>query len=146
MREYVRDVPASQWQDWFNGPVQAVFQQHGFFDPAGVFLGDGSYLFVPDNPAYEGSVVLWFDEHNHPVNYEELSPAQRLPWQEWIVPAPAPAPSVKRPAVIERRERQRQETLVQRQAQAPPPDPATVITARELCPIKGFQWAEARVP
>ena len=91
-------------------------------------------------------VVLGFDEHNHPVNYEELSPAQRLPWQEWIVPAPAPAPSVKRPAVIERRERQRQKTLVQRQAQAPPPGPATVITARELCPIKGFQWAEARVP
>jgi hypothetical protein len=72
--------------------------------------------------------------------------AQRLPWQEWIVPAPAPAPSVKRPAVIERRERQRQKTLAQKKAQASPPDPATVITARELCPIKGFQWAEARVP
>jgi len=77
VRKYVRDVPAPQWQDWFNGPVQEVFQQDGFFDPEGVFLGDGSYLFVPDNPAYEGSGVLWFDEHNHPVNYEELSPAQR---------------------------------------------------------------------
>jgi len=248
VRKYVRDVPAPQWQDWFNGPVQEVFQQHGFFDPAGVFLGDGSYLFVPDNPAYEGSVVLWFDEHNHPVNYEELSPtqrkkahrercyklvsllhlrggnyvyaavavvpgnrhelpvlyqlveafvrhvgpgviqqlildrgfidggriaycktvlgvdvliplkkkmdlwndawalAQRLPWQEWIVPTSAPAPSGPRPEVIERRERHRQKTLAQKKAQAPPPDPATVITARELCPIKGFQWAEARVP
>ena len=51
VRKYVRDVPAPQWQDWFNGPVQAVFQQYGFFDPEGVFIGDGSYLFVPDNPA-----------------------------------------------------------------------------------------------
>jgi hypothetical protein len=244
----VRDVPAQQWQDWFNGPVQEVFQRYGFFDPEGVFLGDGSDLFVPDNPAYEGSVVLWFDEHDHPVNYEELSPAQRkkahrercyklvsllhlrggnyvyaavavvpgnrhelpvlyqlveafvrhmgpgvmkqlildrgfidgariaycktvlgvevliplkknldlwpdawalaqrLPWQEWIVPAPAPPPPVKRPEVIERRERTRQKTLAQRKAQAPPPNPALLITARELCPIQGFQWAEARVP
>jgi len=186
-----------------------------------VFIGDGSYLFVPDNPAYEGSVVLWFDEHNHPVNYEELSPAQRkkahrercyklvsllhlrggnyvyaalavvpgnrhelpvlyqlveafvrhvgpgvmkklildrgfidggriaycktvlgvevllplkknmdlwqdawalaqrLPWQEWIVPGPPPPPPVKRPEVIERRERQRQQTLAQKKAQEP---------------------------
>ena len=43
----------------------------------GIFIGDGSYLFVPDNPEYEGSVVLWFDEHNHPVKYEELSPQER---------------------------------------------------------------------
>jgi hypothetical protein len=70
LRKYVRDVPAAKWQAWFNGPVQEVFQRHGFFDPAGVFIGDGSYLFVPDNPAYEDSVVLWFDEHHHPVEYE----------------------------------------------------------------------------
>jgi hypothetical protein len=248
LRKYVRDVRAPQWQDWFNGPVQEVFQRYGFFDPEGVFIGDGSYSFVPDNPAYEGSVVLWFDEHNHPVNYEELSPAERkkahrercyklvsllhlrgqayvyaaiavvpgnaheLPilyqlvhdfvqrvgpgvmkklildrgfidgariaycktilgvdvliplkkkmdlwndawtlaersaWQPWIVPQPAVAPRPPRPAGIERRERARQTTLARKKAQAPPPDPATVITARELCPIKGFQWAEARVP
>ena len=54
-----------------------MFQVDGFFDPEGVFIGDGSYLFVPDNPAYEGSVVMWFDEHNHPVDYEQLSPEQR---------------------------------------------------------------------
>jgi hypothetical protein len=248
VRKYVRDVPAPRWQDWFNGAVQEVFQQYGFFDPEGVFIGDGSYLFVPDNPAYEGSVVLWFDEHNHPVDYEKLTPverkkvhrercyklvsllhlrggnyvyaalavvpghrhelpvlyqlvedfvrqvgpgvmkqlildrgfidggriaycktvlgvevllplkknmdlwqdawtlAQRLPWQEWIVPEPPPPSPVKRPEVIERRERQRQKTLAQRKAQAPSPDPATLIAARELCPIKGFQWAEIPVP
>ena len=77
LRKAVKDVPAARWQEWFNGPVQQVFQRYGFFDPAGIFLGDGSYLFVPDNPAYEGSVVLWFDEHNHPVTYEQLSEAER---------------------------------------------------------------------
>jgi hypothetical protein len=77
LRKALKDVPAAQWLDWFNGPVQQVFQSDGFFDPQGLFIGDGSYLFVPDNPAYEGSVALWFDEHNHPVDYEQLSPEQR---------------------------------------------------------------------
>jgi hypothetical protein len=45
--------------------------------------------------------------------------AQRLPWQEWIVPGPPPPPPVKRPEVIERRERQRQQTLAQKKAQEP---------------------------
>jgi Transposase DDE domain len=77
LRKAVKDVEAQRWMDWFNGAVQEVFQSYGFFDPAGIFIGDGSYLFVPDNPAYEGSVVMWFDEHNHPVNYEELTPEER---------------------------------------------------------------------
>ncbi len=248
LRKYVKDVPAADWQGWFNGPLQAVFQRYGFFDPEGVFIGDGSYLFVPDNPAYEGSVVLWFDEHNHPVEYEKLNPVERrqahrercyklvsllhlrggayvyaalavvpgnahedpilyqlveefvrrvgvgvmkklildrgfidgpriaycktvlgidvlIPlkkkmdlwedawrlaqqgvWQPLERPSPSPTPPVKRPRVIEQREAKRQQTLAQRRAQAPPPDPAGVITRRELCPLKGFQWGEARVP
>ena len=77
LRKFVREVPAADWQAWFNGPVQRAFQRDGFFDPAGIFIGDGSYLFVPDNPEYEGSAVMWFDEHNHPVKYEELSPQER---------------------------------------------------------------------
>jgi len=77
LRKYVKDVPSQQWLDWFNGPVQKIFQEDGFFDPQGIFIGDGSYLFVPDNPAYEGSVVLWFDEHHHPVDYEKLTPQER---------------------------------------------------------------------
>ncbi len=36
--------------------------------------------------------------------------------------------------------------MAQQRAQAPPPDPATVLQRRELCPIKGFPWAETRVP
>ena len=77
LRKALKDVSATQWLEWFNGPVQQVFQAYGYFDPEGVFIGDGSYLFVPDNPAYEGSVVMWFDQHNHPVDYEKLSPEQR---------------------------------------------------------------------
>lgn len=77
LRKAVKDVKAERWMDWFNGAVQEVFQSYGFFDPSGIFIGDGSYLFVPDNPAYEGSVVMWFDDHNHPVNYEELTPEER---------------------------------------------------------------------
>ena len=42
LRKYVRDVPATQWLAWFNQAVQAVFQRYGFFDPAGIFVGDAS--------------------------------------------------------------------------------------------------------
>lgn len=77
LRKAAKRVPAQQWLAWYSGPVQATFQQDGFFDPAGVFVGDGSYLFVPDNSNYEGSCLMWFDEHNHPVDYEKLSGAER---------------------------------------------------------------------
>jgi len=78
LRKALRDVAADRWLEWFNGPVQQVFQEYGYFDPEGLFIGDASYLFVPDNPAYEGSVVMWFDAHNHPVDYDKLSAEQRL--------------------------------------------------------------------
>jgi hypothetical protein len=77
LRKALKDVPAVQWFDWYNQAVQKTFQRYGCFDPDGVFVGDASYLFVPDNEAYEGSCVMWFDEHNHPVDYETLSPAER---------------------------------------------------------------------
>jgi len=77
LRKAAKRVPARQWMEWYNTAVQATFQQYGFFDPEGVFVGDGSYLFVPDNPRYEGSCVMWFDAHNHPVEYEKLSDAER---------------------------------------------------------------------
>lgn len=77
LRKALKDVPAQTWMDWHNGAVQQTFQRYGFFDPAGVFVGDGSFLFVPDNEAYEGSCVMWFDEHNHPVDFEKLKPAER---------------------------------------------------------------------
>ena len=76
LRKAVKDVSWERWQEWFNGPVQQVLQEYGFFDPRGIFIADATYLFVPDNPDYEGSVVMWFDEHNHPVDYEKLNPQE----------------------------------------------------------------------
>ena len=52
----------------------------GAFDADGLFIADGTYLFVPDNPRYEGSQRLLFDEHNHPVSKkqeQEMTKAQR---------------------------------------------------------------------
>ena len=49
-------------------------------DAEGLFIADGTYLFVPDNPRYEGSQRLLFDEHNHPVNKKQeqgMTKAQR---------------------------------------------------------------------
>ena len=54
-------------QRWFNRDVMQILKQHRSFDPEGLFLGDASYLFVPDNSNYEDSVRMLFDEHNHPV-------------------------------------------------------------------------------
>ena len=50
-----------------------MLQAQGAFDPEGLFIGDASSLFVPDTPAYEGSVRLLFDEHGHPLEAAELA-------------------------------------------------------------------------
>ncbi len=36
-----------------------------------------TYVFVPDNPHYEGSSRMLFDERNHPVREEELTKQQQ---------------------------------------------------------------------
>jgi len=56
---------------WFCTDVVRIFRGSRAFDKEGVFIGDASYLFVPDNPNYEGSVKFLFDEHNHPVSSEQ---------------------------------------------------------------------------
>src|SRR5438034_10220910 len=41
-----------------------------------------AYVFVPDNEKYEDSVKLLFDEHNHPVNSQEVDlPDPRYQWR-----------------------------------------------------------------
>jgi len=57
LRKIAKDTPAQQQMRWFNEEVQKIFRRHRFFDKAGIFLGDGSYIFVPDN-AHEGP-VFW---------------------------------------------------------------------------------------
>lgn len=71
LRKTAKDTPSDELMSWFNGAVQQIFRRHRFYDKAGIFIADGSYIFVPDNENYEGSVKMLFDEHNHPVGKEQ---------------------------------------------------------------------------
>jgi Transposase DDE domain len=52
------------------------------FDDEGLFVGDASYVFVPDNKKYEDSVKLLFDEHNHPVDSKKVDRSdKRYQWR-----------------------------------------------------------------
>lgn len=80
VRKLARDTEPRQLESWFGHDVTRYLKSAGAFDSEGVFIVDGSYLFVPDNEHYEGSKVARFDEHNHPVSSqdeEKLSAAQR---------------------------------------------------------------------
>jgi len=57
LRKIARDTPAGQQVHWFNEEVQKIFRRHRFFDKAGIFIGDGSYIFVPDNE--NECPILW---------------------------------------------------------------------------------------
>src|SRR5271155_2541420 len=71
LRKLARDTGPEPLQDWYNRHVAALYQELGAFDDEGVFIADGTYLFVPDNSRYEGSQRLLFDEHNHPVSKKQ---------------------------------------------------------------------------
>ena len=71
LRKVAKDTHAQALMKWFGEDVVRAFQGRHVFDREGVFIGDASYLFVPDNPRYEGSVKLLFDEHDHPVSQEQ---------------------------------------------------------------------------
>lgn len=77
LRKMAKKTDAGQLMTWFNRDVVGIFKQHHAFDSEGLFVGDSSYLFVPDNPRYEGSSCLLFDEHNHPVDSQKLSPQEK---------------------------------------------------------------------
>jgi hypothetical protein len=77
LRKLARDTQAASLERWFAEAVPRALKKRRGFDREGIFIGDGSYLFVPNNPAYEGSEVLWFDEDGHPVNREEVPPEKR---------------------------------------------------------------------
>ena len=68
LRKVSKDTDADALMRWFCTDVVRIFRSKRAFDKEGIFIGDASYLFVPDNPNYEGSVKLLFDEHNHPVS------------------------------------------------------------------------------
>jgi hypothetical protein len=77
LRKLARDTDAQRLQSWFNREVVAIFKQHHAFDGEGIFLGDATYLFVPDNERYEGSSRLLFDDQNHPVDSTQLTLEQQ---------------------------------------------------------------------
>jgi len=80
LRKIAKDTDADALTRWFCTDVVKIFRSSRAFDKAGIFIGDASYLFVPDNPNYENSVKLLFDENNHPVSskqYEKMSEEQK---------------------------------------------------------------------
>jgi len=77
LRKMARDTEADALEGWFGEALPQALKKRRAFDREGIFIGDGSYLFVPDNPKYEDSVVLWFDENNHPVHREEVPTERR---------------------------------------------------------------------
>jgi len=70
LRKVAKDTEADALMRWFSTDVAAVVKGQRAFDKEGIFIGDASYLFVPDNLNYEGSVKLLFDESDHPVSEE----------------------------------------------------------------------------
>jgi hypothetical protein len=73
LRKLARDTSPEKLQAWFNKDVVKVLRAHKVFQPEGFFIGDASHLFVPDNPEYEGSDRLLFDEHDHLVESKGLT-------------------------------------------------------------------------
>lgn len=76
LRKMAKRTDAELLMTWFNQEVVGIFKQHHAFDTEGIFIGDASYLFVPDNDKYEGSSRMLFDEHNHPVDINKVSQHQ----------------------------------------------------------------------
>ncbi|MCU0982587.1 MAG: transposase [Pirellulaceae bacterium] len=80
LRKLARDTDPAALEQWYNRHAASLYAELGAYDDEGLFIADGSYLFVPDNPHYEGSLRLLFDEHNHPVSKQQerqMTKAQR---------------------------------------------------------------------
>ena len=82
LRKFARDTKPDRLHAWFNREVPRCLRSLKLFDAEGLFLGDASYIFVPDNENYEDSVKLLFDEHNHPVDPKTVDVAgKRYQWR-----------------------------------------------------------------
>jgi len=80
LRKLARDTRPDRLEAWYGTAVARYLGELGAYDPEGIFIADGSYLFVPNNERYELSRTAYFDEHNHPISREEeaqLAPAAR---------------------------------------------------------------------
>jgi hypothetical protein len=81
LRKFARGTDSGRLHHWFNREAPRCLRSLKLFDPEGLFIGDGSYLFVPDNEHYEGSDRLLFDENDHPVDPRQVDP--RDPRYRW---------------------------------------------------------------
>ena len=82
LRKFARDTQADRLHAWFNREVPRCLRALKLLDAEGLFIGDASYLFVPDNENYEDSVKLLFDEHNHPVDSQAVDATDnRYQWR-----------------------------------------------------------------
>jgi hypothetical protein len=72
LRKFARDTQVDRLHDWFNREVPRCLRSLRLFDEEGLCIGDGSYLFVPNNEHYQGADLLWFDEHHHPVDPDKV--------------------------------------------------------------------------
>jgi hypothetical protein len=81
LRKVTKDTDADGLMRWFCDDVVGVFRKGRALDKEGIFIGDASYLFVPDNPNYEGSVRLLFDKDGHPLSrkdHEKMTDEQKM--------------------------------------------------------------------
>jgi DDE family transposase len=82
LRKLAGDTQPDRLHAWFNREVPRCLRSLKLFDAEGLFLGDASYIFVPDNENYEDSVKLLFDEHNHLVDPKKVDVAdKRYQWR-----------------------------------------------------------------
>lgn len=81
LRKYAKRTDADALMQWHNEDVVRVYKKNKAFDPQGIFIGDASYIFVPDNPKYERSSRLFFDEQDHPVSKERREKMTRAQLQ-----------------------------------------------------------------
>jgi hypothetical protein len=72
LRKLARATDAERLEAWFNREVPRCLRALQLLDEEGLFIGDASYLFVPDNEHYQRSVVMLFDEHHHPVDPQKV--------------------------------------------------------------------------
>lgn len=80
VRKLARDTKPQRLEAWYGLDIARHFKSMDSYDKEGIFIIDGSYLFVPDNDHYEHSRLCYFDEHNHPISKEDegnLTPAQK---------------------------------------------------------------------
>lgn len=89
-QDYLRKFSKDTWpvalERWFNRDVAKALRKRKVFDKEGIFIGDASYVFVPDNDKYQNSAKMLFDQDDHPVSeldFKRMSPenAAKCEWK-----------------------------------------------------------------